>query len=109
MSSRGLAYRRWADQRAKSHVRYVLRFIWQEAEKGITPERVGLNASVHLKPCSSPWCCGNPRRGRGLHERLTLPELRAQLDDRELLSVPWWNSEDCRMEAFWEDYIIDDC
>jgi hypothetical protein len=108
MSSRGLAFRRAADQRAKNHVRFVLKYVWGEEAKWITPERVGLNASVHLKPCSNPWCCGNPRRGRGLHERLTIAELKAAIDDAEMLCVPWWNSDERMMEEWWDDYAWDD-
>lgn len=103
MSSRGLAFRRWANRRAKSHVRFVLKYVWQEEEKWITPERVGLNASCHLKPCSRPWCCGNPRRMPG-PERLTLAERRASLDDDFTLSVPYWNSDERRMDEWWDDF-----
>jgi len=108
MSSRGLAYRRAADRRAKNHVRYVLKYVWEEEAEWITPERVGREASVHLKPCSNPWCCGNPRRGRGLHQRLTLAELRVALDDDFILNVPYWNSDERRMDEWWDDFVGDE-
>lgn len=107
MSSRGRAYRRWALQRSKEHVRFVLKYVWQEPAKWITPERVGLNASCHLKPCSRPWCCGNPRRIAG-PERLTLAERKVALDDPFNLDVPYWNSDQRVMDEWWDDFVGDE-
>jgi hypothetical protein len=104
MSSRGRAYRRWTLQRSKEHVRYVLKYVWQEPSKWITPERVGMNASVHLKPCSGPLCCGNPRRWPGGSERLTVAERRAALDDSLNLCVPYWNSDERQLDEWWDDF-----
>jgi hypothetical protein len=107
MSSRGLAYRRWTSQRAKAHVRSVVRDIWCDGlREGLTPACVGRLASVHLKPCSKPWCCGNPRR-LPRARRVTLAEQKVTLDDRNLLDISYWNSEWPELEDFWMGLSIE--
>jgi len=103
MSNRSRAYRRWVLRRAKERVRSVIKHVWYDGDRWCDdPEFIGRMTSVHLKPCSSPWCCGNPRRWRGKID-LTLVERKAALDDRDNLSVPWQNSSERQMEGWMDD------
>lgn len=73
--SRGRAFTRHQAARAKASARLVLRQWGSEP----APRQVGRLAGVHCKPCSSPWCCGNPRTMCGE----TRHEILAALTERE--------------------------
>jgi len=102
--SRDRSYRRWALQREKARIRYVVRHCWYEGRAcAEDPEFIGRMASAHMKFCSSQLHgCGNPRRSKGYHKVLTVQERRVGLDDYENLCVPWWNSDE-RMILDWVD------
>lgn len=79
-SMRDRAYRRHHAQRVKDK--------WCKIGRrwGITDETAGngfwgwvVRTAENMPTCSSPWCCGNPRR-RG---DKTLDEKRAEMNERE--------------------------
>jgi hypothetical protein len=103
---RGRAYRRHQEERAKRRA-----YSWIRTWMTVPDARsVGRMASVHCKPCSKPWCCGNRRTMEGatwqeLQAALSAAEqqeearastdgsaqrlLSAGVHDRHVLEAPW--------------------
>jgi hypothetical protein len=71
---RDRAYRRWKLDQAKERARTFAIEVWEIPEYAVDPRWVGIAASVHMRWCSKPWCCGNARKFNG--ER-TVQERRA--------------------------------
>lgn len=90
--SRDRSTRRRFLNRAKERARFIGRYIWRKfsfssVESPIPPGEedpriIGVDASTHCKKCSSPRCCGNPRR---LGE-ITNKERLAELSEQEQLN-----------------------
>jgi len=94
--SRGLAYRRWKAEQARVRTRRIwsdwgmFRSGWAEDE---IEQWVVRMAQCGNRPCSRPWCCGNPRRGPGgIDQRLTRQERRAHQEPLDALYEQWVES-----------------
>jgi len=77
MKTRGKDYTRAQEQRAHDKWRKRLLNVWREPELADKPGVVD-SLAKSMPKCSSPFCCGNPRRQRGTYNP-TVQEMRWDL------------------------------
>lgn len=72
--NRSRAYRRFMKQRAKKHIKNIVKNIWGESELSNDPKFIGKLAN-HGKLCSCEYCCNQRRNSDTFTHKLTKREI----------------------------------
>lgn len=68
MKQRNKAWRRFQEQKSKQKAYKIFKLAHRDKECGLSEEEIQHKAARnhnHMKNCSNPECCGNPRRLKG--------------------------------------------